>query len=82
MHRLRTTIARLRPFAATHTARSSLKSQMSVFKGGKQTFQPVMSLKESVAAEPFLNGTSVNYVEEMYYDWLEDPKNVHKVLKL
>uniref|UniRef100_A0A8C2L4U6 2-oxoglutarate dehydrogenase complex component E1 n=1 Tax=Cyprinus carpio TaxID=7962 RepID=A0A8C2L4U6_CYPCA len=31
-----------------------------------------------VAAEPFLNGTSSNYVEEMYYAWLENPKSVHK----
>lgn len=28
-------------------------------------------------AEPFLNGTSANYVEEMYYNWLEDPSSVH-----
>ena len=33
-----------------------------------------------MAAEPFLNGTSSNYVEEMYYAWLENPKNVHKVI--
>ena len=32
-----------------------------------------------VAAEPFLNGSSSNYVEEMYSAWLEDPKSVHKV---
>ncbi|KAG7277827.1 hypothetical protein CRUP_026128 [Coryphaenoides rupestris] len=25
-----------------------------------------------------LNGTSANYVEEMYFAWLENPKNVHK----
>lgn len=28
-------------------------------------------------AEPFLNGTSANYVEDMYYNWLEDPTSVH-----
>uniref|UniRef100_A0A665VEL6 2-oxoglutarate dehydrogenase complex component E1 n=1 Tax=Echeneis naucrates TaxID=173247 RepID=A0A665VEL6_ECHNA len=28
--------------------------------------------------KPFLNGTSTNYVEEMYYAWLENPRNVHK----
>ncbi|XP_038060334.1 2-oxoglutarate dehydrogenase, mitochondrial-like isoform X2 [Patiria miniata] len=31
-----------------------------------------------VAAEPFLSGSSSNYVEEMYQSWLEDPKSVHK----
>ena len=33
-----------------------------------------------VAAEPFLSGSSSNYVEEMYQSWLEDPKSVHKVI--
>jgi len=28
-------------------------------------------------AEPFLNGTSTIYVEEMYNSWLQDPKSVH-----
>ena len=32
-----------------------------------------------MASEPFLNGTSSNYVEEMYIAWLENPKSVHKV---
>uniref|UniRef100_A0A4W3ISK3 2-oxoglutarate dehydrogenase complex component E1 n=1 Tax=Callorhinchus milii TaxID=7868 RepID=A0A4W3ISK3_CALMI len=32
-----------------------------------------------VAAEPFLSGTSSNYVEEMYFAWLENPQSVHKV---
>lgn len=31
------------------------------------------------AAEPFLNGTSSAYVEEMYNSWLKDPNSVHKV---
>jgi hypothetical protein len=32
-----------------------------------------------VAAEPFLNGSSSSYVEEMYNSWLADPKSVHAV---
>lgn len=31
------------------------------------------------AAEPFLNGSSSIYVEEMYNSWLQDPKSVHAV---
>ncbi|XP_033123108.1 2-oxoglutarate dehydrogenase, mitochondrial-like isoform X2 [Anneissia japonica] len=31
-----------------------------------------------VATEPFLNGSSSNYVEEMYMSWLENPQSVHK----
>lgn len=32
-----------------------------------------------VATEPFLNGSSSAYVEEMYNAWLRDPKSVHVV---
>ncbi|XP_070544231.1 2-oxoglutarate dehydrogenase complex component E1-like isoform X1 [Ptychodera flava] len=31
-----------------------------------------------VATEPFLNGTSSMYVEQMYEQWLDDPSSVHK----
>lgn len=31
------------------------------------------------AAEPFLNGSSSVYVEEMYSAWQKDPNSVHKV---
>ncbi|XP_043472209.1 2-oxoglutarate dehydrogenase-like, mitochondrial isoform X3 [Leptopilina heterotoma] len=30
-----------------------------------------------VATEPFLNGSSSSYVEEMYNAWLQDPSSVH-----
>ncbi|XP_051897428.1 2-oxoglutarate dehydrogenase-like, mitochondrial isoform X1 [Pristis pectinata] len=29
-------------------------------------------------SEPFINGSNSNYIEEMYYAWLENPKSVHK----
>lgn len=35
-----------------------------------------------VAQEPFLNGSSGQYVEEMYLSWKEDPKSVHRVSNL
>ncbi|KAG5830146.1 hypothetical protein ANANG_G00316470 [Anguilla anguilla] len=43
-----------------------------------RTFWPIRCYTAPVSAEPFLNGTSSNYVEEMYYAWLENPKSVHK----
>uniref|UniRef100_A0A8C7R2A6 2-oxoglutarate dehydrogenase complex component E1 n=1 Tax=Oncorhynchus mykiss TaxID=8022 RepID=A0A8C7R2A6_ONCMY len=46
--------------------------------GALRTFEPLRSYTTSVSAEPFLNGTSSNYVEEMYYAWLENPRSVHK----
>ena len=33
----------------------------------------------SLAAEPFMNGTSSTYIEDMYNSWLADPKSVHAV---
>lgn len=79
MHRLRTTVARLRPLTAAQTAQSLSQPRTMAMDGGSRTFQPVRRQNTSVAAEPFLNGTSSNYVEEMYYAWLENPRNVHKV---
>jgi len=32
----------------------------------------------AVGAEPFINGTSSSYVEEMYDSWKSDPQSVHK----
>lgn len=37
---------------------------------------------QSAAAEPFLNGSSSVYVEEMYNSWLQDPKSVHAVSQI
>lgn len=76
MHRLRTCAARLRPLTASQTAQS-LPWQRQ--QATPRTFRPVRCYTAPVAAEPFLNGTSSNYVEEMYYAWLENPKSVHKV---
>lgn len=80
MHRLRTTVARLRPLTAAQAAQTLAQPRLLAIEGGLRTFQPVRHQNTSVAAEPFLNGTSSNYVEEMYYAWLENPRNVHKVL--
>jgi len=35
-------------------------------------------LSSTVNLEPFLNGSSGNYVEEMYEAWMNNPKSVHK----
>ncbi|XP_074648897.1 2-oxoglutarate dehydrogenase complex component E1-like [Tubulanus polymorphus] len=40
--------------------------------------QLVKCYSSQVVAEPFLNGSSSSYMEEMYNSWLEDPKSVHK----
>ncbi|KAJ8400084.1 hypothetical protein AAFF_G00401230 [Aldrovandia affinis] len=75
MHCLRTCAARLRPLAAPRTAQSRWQQRPAATP---RTFRPIRCYTAPVAAEPFLNGTSSNYVEEMYYAWLENPKSVHK----
>ncbi|XP_056319206.1 oxoglutarate (alpha-ketoglutarate) dehydrogenase a (lipoamide) isoform X1 [Danio aesculapii] len=75
MHRLRTCAARLRPITASQTAKNLSQQGPAATP---RTFQPLRCFSAPVAAEPFLNGTSSNYVEEMYYAWLENPKSVHK----
>ncbi|KAM8828171.1 2-oxoglutarate dehydrogenase complex component E1 [Spinachia spinachia] len=62
MLRLMTTVARLRPLGALSRWRPAAAA--------------TRTLKTS--AEPFLNGASSNYVDEMYYAWLENPGNVHQ----
>lgn len=80
MHRLRTCAARLRPLTASQAAQtvSQQRPITAASTGSTRTFQPIRCYSAPVASEPFLNGTSSNYVEEMYYAWLEDPKSVHK----
>uniref|UniRef100_H3CJZ9 2-oxoglutarate dehydrogenase complex component E1 n=1 Tax=Tetraodon nigroviridis TaxID=99883 RepID=H3CJZ9_TETNG len=80
MHRLRTCAARLRPLTASQAAQTVGQQRPAPLTstGGTRTFQPLRCYSTPVASEPFLNGTSSNYVEEMYYAWLENPKSVHK----
>uniref|UniRef100_A0A3B5M598 2-oxoglutarate dehydrogenase complex component E1 n=1 Tax=Xiphophorus couchianus TaxID=32473 RepID=A0A3B5M598_9TELE len=81
MHRLRTCAARLRPLTASQAAQTVGQQRPITATGAacSRTFQPIRSYSAPVASEPFLNGTSSNYVEEMYYAWLENPKSVHKI---
>lgn len=75
MLNLRTCAAKLRPLTASQTVKTISQHRLAA----PRTFQQIRCYSAPVAAEPFLSGTSSNYVEEMYYAWLENPKSVHKV---
>lgn len=75
MFHLRTCATKLRPLTASQTIKTISQHRPAA----PRTFQPIRCYSAPVAAEPFLSGTSSNYVEEMYYAWLENPKSVHKV---
>ncbi|XP_051832397.1 2-oxoglutarate dehydrogenase complex component E1 isoform X4 [Antechinus flavipes] len=74
MFHLRTCAAKLRPLTASQTVKTLSQNRPAAAR----TFQQIRCYGAPVAAEPFLSGTSSNYVEEMYYAWLENPKSVHK----
>ncbi|XP_064031733.1 2-oxoglutarate dehydrogenase complex component E1 isoform X2 [Pogoniulus pusillus] len=74
MLNLRTCVAKLRPLTASQTVRTLPQHRLAA----PRTFTHIRCYSAPVAAEPFLSGTSSNYVEEMYYAWLENPKSVHK----
>ncbi|KAF6086501.1 oxoglutarate dehydrogenase [Phyllostomus discolor] len=74
MFHLRTCATKLRPLTASQTVRTFSQNRPAA----SRTFGQIRCYTAPVAAEPFLNGTSSNYVEEMYYAWLENPKSVHK----
>lgn len=62
---------------ATRTWTKFLKRHL--LGSGTLSFQRWQKTAALVAQEPFLNGSSSNYVEEMYLSWKEDPKSVHRV---
>uniref|UniRef100_A0A673SUX3 2-oxoglutarate dehydrogenase complex component E1 n=1 Tax=Suricata suricatta TaxID=37032 RepID=A0A673SUX3_SURSU len=74
MFHLRTCAAKLRPLTASQTVRTFSQNRSAAAR----TLGQIRCYSAPVAAEPFLSGTSSNYVEEMYYAWLENPKSVHK----
>ncbi|XP_070280992.1 2-oxoglutarate dehydrogenase complex component E1 isoform X4 [Myotis yumanensis] len=74
MFHLRTCASKLRPLTASQTVKTFSQNRPAAARTLGQT----RCYTAPVAAEPFLSGTSSNYVEEMYYAWLENPKSVHK----
>lgn len=48
-------------------------------KGAPVAATSIRQYNVPVASEPFLNGSSSQYVEDMYNAWLADPSSVHTV---
>lgn len=71
MHKLKIVVGRVRPLVSSLANRNLATTSVTA---QSRTAVPSSSL----VAEPFLNGTSSSYVEEMYESWLENPKSVHK----
>ncbi|XP_073209400.1 2-oxoglutarate dehydrogenase-like, mitochondrial isoform X2 [Lepidochelys kempii] len=69
MSHLRFLVATLKP----HGIQFLVKQDVA-----RKVFLQSQRYVSSGATEPFLSGSNSNYVEEMYYTWLENPKSVHK----
>lgn len=48
-------------------------------KNGAAVTTSIRNYNSPVGSEPFLNGSSGQYVEDMYNAWLADPSSVHAV---
>ncbi|XP_035793893.1 2-oxoglutarate dehydrogenase, mitochondrial-like isoform X2 [Anopheles albimanus] len=76
MHRARTALHLVNPMGQQNFGSFLLKKPAS-----KLTTELVaassVKLYNSTAAEPFLNGSSSNYIDDMYNAWLRDPASVH-----
>ena len=85
MHRARTVLNNLAPLApmVPKLAPERFASWLSAAntKLAVLTSPPRRWYNSPVQTEPFLNGSSSTYVEEMYNSWLADPKSVHVVSK-
>lgn len=83
MYRLKTLVGSFTPVAnaavKTLTQTGSERTCKSTLLKHLGERQFVRYYAAQVAAEPFLNGSSSAYVEEMYIAWQEDPSSVHKV---
>ncbi|XP_066940532.1 2-oxoglutarate dehydrogenase-like, mitochondrial isoform X2 [Macrobrachium rosenbergii] len=68
-------VSKLLSQAPPGTPLVAVRAWLGVGARGKASAPPPPT---ALAAEPFLNGSSSNYVEEMYTAWLQDPKSVHQ----
>ncbi|XP_049793383.1 2-oxoglutarate dehydrogenase complex component E1-like [Schistocerca nitens] len=82
MHRARSVLINLLPLTPLIPRAAGLERYAAwLLRSGSATSSlsvtSIRNYSASVSPEPFLNGTSSVYVEEMYNAWLADPKSVH-----
>ena len=93
MHRTRSLVARLLPIipgaaperlavwlVKGYVQNSSARAPLAALNIRHYSAAPPPPTQ--AAAEPFFNGSSSGYVEEMYNSWFQDPKSVHAVSEM
>lgn len=81
MYKTRAVVNNLVPFMPSVAGREKFASWLQS-SSRNFSLNRVRWRSTEVSAEPFLNGNSSTYVEEMYNAWLDDPKSVHKVRRI
>uniref|UniRef100_U5EV19 2-oxoglutarate dehydrogenase complex component E1 n=1 Tax=Corethrella appendiculata TaxID=1370023 RepID=U5EV19_9DIPT len=77
MHRARTVLSVIAPAGQQNFGSFLLRNQVSSKLNNELAAASSVKLYNSAAAEPFLNGSSSNYIDDMYNAWLRDPASVH-----
>ncbi|XP_053689506.1 2-oxoglutarate dehydrogenase complex component E1-like isoform X4 [Sabethes cyaneus] len=77
MHRARTALQLISHPVGQQNFGSWLIRNPSAKLNGELIAAASVKLYNSAAAEPFLNGSSSNYIDDMYNAWLRDPASVH-----
>ncbi|XP_055532171.1 2-oxoglutarate dehydrogenase complex component E1 isoform X1 [Wyeomyia smithii] len=77
MHRARTALQLISHPAGQQNFGSWLIRNPTSKLNGELVAASSVKLYNSAAAEPFLNGSSSNYIDDMYNAWLRDPASVH-----
>lgn len=74
MHRARTLVSAISGLPGQNVGAWLLKNSPAAFQCNQ-----CRTYNVPAASEPFLNGSSGQYVEDMYNAWLADPSSVHVV---
>lgn len=79
MHRIKDLLLRYSKCHSFHELPALYRSYATK-SGGPKVLGPGRYFGTQVAAEPFLNGSSSAYIEDMFEAWQRDPNSVHKVI--
>lgn len=80
MHRIKDLLLRYPACRSFHELPALYRSYAtSANAGGPRDLGQGRRFGTRAAAEPFMNGSSSTYVEDMYEAWQRDPTSVHKV---
>ena len=79
MHRIKSLLLQSPKTRTFHELSALYRSYATTTAGGSRDGGQSRNYATAAAAEPFLNGSSSAYIEDMFEAWQSDPNSVHKV---